>query len=102
MDFKSTSKQSLAFYRLKGVQHSFMWGGQTFSDYRITINSSGRGFFYNFEGAKQGESRQSSETFGCKSVYPETSWLGVDDLADFKNNLMRFAPTQNWQSLPNL
>ena len=95
MDLKSTSKQLLAFYRLTGVQHSFMWGGKTFMDYRIKINSSGRGFFYNFEGAKQGESRNSTETFDCKSGYPETVWLVAEDLADYMNNLMRLYPTQN-------
>ena len=95
MDLKSTSKQLLAFYRLKGVQHSFMWGGKNFMDYSITINSSGRGYFYNFEGAKQGESRNSTETFDCKSGYPETVWLVAEDLADYMNNLMRLYPTQN-------
>lgn len=94
MDLKSTSKQLLAFYRLKGVQHSFMWGGKNFMDYSITINSSGRGYFYNFEGAKQGESRNSTETFDCKSGYPETVWLVPEDLADFMNNLTRLSQSK--------
>jgi len=77
----------LAFYRLEGVQHSFGWGGKTFSDYRITINSSGRGYFYNFEGAKKGESRQSTETFDCKSGYPKTIWLVPEDLKEFHKHM---------------
>ena len=48
IELKSTSKKMFSFYTLRGVRHSFVWGGETFQDYMIDIGSTGVGFFYNF------------------------------------------------------
>ena len=83
VELKTTSKQLLSFYMLRGVKHNFMWGGKKFQNYMIEIDTSGRGNFYNFEGAKQNEKRPSTETFNCKSGYPETVMLDKEELKDF-------------------
>ena len=86
IDFKTVSKQKFAFYVLRGVQHSFVWGGKSLQDYMIVIDNSGRGDFYNFEGVVEDEKRLSSETFNCKSAYPETVMLDISKHEDWVND----------------
>ena len=47
-------------HSLEGVQHHWEW-----DDFKIVIESGGIGHFYDFSGAKSGETRIASETYKC-------------------------------------
>ena len=49
-------------HALIGVQHRWDW-----DDYSIIIQASGTGMFYDFSGAKSGETRTASEVYECTS-----------------------------------
>ena len=49
-------------HTLEGVQHRWDW-----DDYSIIIHASGTGMFYDFSGAKSGETRTASEVYECTS-----------------------------------
>ena len=49
-------------HTLEGVQHRWDW-----DDYSIIIHASGTGMFYDFSGAKSGETRTAREVYECTS-----------------------------------
>ena len=47
-------------YFLRGVVHSWSW-----DDYAITIKPDGSGYYYDFTGASDGETKESNDTYKC-------------------------------------
>ena len=72
-------------YGLRGMKHTFMWGGKDSMDYMIDIDSSGIGRYYNFEGSKGNERRMSEEVYSCKT--PKTIFLNEKEMKKFMKEI---------------
>ena len=82
-------------YGLRGMKHTFMWGGKDSMDYMIDIDSSGIGRYYNFEGSKGNERRMSEEVYSCKT--PKTIFLNEKEMKIFMKEL-----EDKWKYLKSL
>lgn len=58
----SGEKQERAFYHRQGLDHRWEWG----DGYAFIIEPSGRGYYYDFTDAKEGESVSASDSFKCE------------------------------------